>query len=72
MLELLFRKIYTWALFGAPVVLFGGSSPFLSQSIGTQSSPGGVAVWKDRYSRLTGFDAFLIDRMVYYKFRAIL
>ena len=22
-----------------------------------------------RYSRLTGFDALLIDRMVYYKFR---
>ena len=24
------------------------------------------------YSRLTGFDALLIDRMVYYKFRVIL
>ena len=27
---------------------------------------------KIRYSRLTGFDALLIDRMVYYKCRVIL
>ena len=28
--------------------------------------------YKDRYSRLTGFDALLIDRVVYYKFTVIL
>ena len=29
-------------------------------------------VMNTKYSRLTGFDALLIDRMVYYKFRVIL
>ena len=29
-------------------------------------------VVQDKYSRLTGFDALLIDRMVHYKFRVVL
>ena len=63
----------------APTASAIGPCPTVIQIVGrpgTGRLPGTIAPpdhpQHKGYSRLTGFDALLIDRMVYYKFRVIL